>query len=319
MALEVDKTINSSIVSVMDTVTRQVYFYQTAVMNGGFKDVFTQIAALAGDEVFWEPEENKKIFCSLKDVGKEVVHGSLYEWRANDFPSVASTDDTVVRPLKLGKKEGLVTTTHFVYFPEKDILAMEYNFYGPRIGTLNKYLNEKMNNVGVKNPLFLTFTALFSKDAVRQINRMGDITSISMMVHKNHIDSIKNFDDTIFSSLKTAAAFGDLEEIELVLRPKKRGRNPILKGKERKSFLNRLKAYAKQNYPGEQFDRFNIKAWDSQTSKVTEFDLLKDKMVYEVRTTKLNSARGVDPEDMFKNIKSAYKKKHSDLLALVGE
>ena len=74
-----------------------------------------------------------------------------------------------------------------------------------------------------------------------------------------------------------------------------------------------------KTYPGEQFDRFNIKAWDSQTSKVTEFDLLKDKMVYEVRTTKLNSARGVDPEDMFKNIKSAYKKKHSDLLALVGE
>ncbi len=287
----------------MDTVKRQVYFYQIAVMNGGFNDVLLQIQALVKDDIFWEPEENKKIFCTLIDKGKGVVYGSLHEWRANDFPSVASTDDTVVRPLKLGKKEGLVTTTHFVYFPEKEIIAMEYNFYGPRIGTLNKYLNEKMDNVGVKNPLFLTFTALFSKDAVRQINRMGDITSISLMVRKNHIDSIKNFDDTIFSSLKTAAGFGDLEEIELVLRPKKRGRNPILKGKERKSFLSRLKGYAQKNYPGEEFDRFNIKAWDSQTGKVTEFDLLKDKMVYEVRTTKLNSARSVDPEDMFKNIK----------------
>lgn len=303
----------------MDTVKRQVYFYQTAVMNGGFKEVFSQIQGLNKNDVFWDSEDNKKIWCSLHDSGgKGVVNGSLYEWRANDFPSVASTDDTVVRPLKLGKKEGLVTTTHFIYFPEKEILAMEYNFYGPRIGTLNKYLNEKMDNIGVKNPLFLTFTALFNKDAVRQINRMGDITSISIMVQKNHINSVNNFDKTIFASLKAAADFGDLEEIELVLRPKKRGRTAILKGDERKSFLKRLKGYAQKNYPGDQFDRFNIKAWDVQTGKITDFDLLKDKMVYEVRTTKLNSARGVDPDDMFKNIKAAYKKKRSDLLSLIG-
>jgi hypothetical protein len=302
----------------MDTIKRQVYFFQTAVMNGGFVDVLSQVQSLNGDAVFWEPESNKKIFCNMKDVGKGVVHGSLHEWRANDFPSVASTDDTVVRPLKLGKKEGLVTTTHFIYFPEKEILAMEYNFYGPRIGTLNKYINEKIDNVGVKNPLFLTFTALFNKDAVRQINRMGDITSVSIMVHKNHIQSIKNIDKTIFASLSAASGFGDLEEIELVLRPKKRGRSAILKGDERKSFLKRLKDYAQQNYPGNQFDRLNIKAWDSQTGKITEFDLLKDKMVYEVQTTKLNNARGVDPEDMFKNIQAAYKKKRADLLALVG-
>jgi hypothetical protein len=290
-------------------------------MNGTFVDVVKELSSLDQKDIFWERERDRKIFCTVKDTGKGVIYGSLYEWRGSDFPSVASVDDTKVHPLKLKDSEGLVIPTHFVYFPEKGIVAMEYNFYGPRIGTLAKYLNEKMENVniGVKNPLFLYFNILFNKDALRQISRMGDITSISLMVHKNHVDSIKNLDSNLYSSLRTASSFGDLEEIELVLRPKKNGRKPILKGTERKTFLKNLKGYVGRFYPGEQFDRFNIKAWDSQTQKIQDFDLLKDKMVYEVRTTKLNNAREVDPKDMFENICAAYKKKRGDLLSIIGE
>lgn len=296
----------------METLTRQIYFYQAHPQNASFQEIINELGLLADDDKCSKYNDGQQAFCLLEQGKGGVIKGRLCAWRNSDFPFKSTIDDLEIVPLKLAENDGLVEITHFVYFPEKDILGLEYNYQGPRIGKLTDHINKKLNAVGVEKPRFVDFTPLFDSNTLKQLDKMGEIRAISLMVPKNHLDSIKGLDANIHGALSSAMNFGELEEVELVLRPKKNGRKPILK--KPKEFIERLRKLATTEHLSKIFDELKIKAYDTSQNSYREFDLLKDKMVSEVSAIKLNEGKGVDSEDMFQKIELSYKTKHDDLI-----
>ncbi len=296
----------------METLTRHIYFYQANPQNASFKEIIDELVLLPDDDKYSEYSDGQRAFCLLEQENNGIIKGRLCSWRDSDFPFKSTIGNLEIEPLELAEDDGLVEITHFVYFPEKDILGLEYNYQGPRIGKLADHINKKLNAVGVEKPRFVDFTPLFDSNTLKQLDKMGEIRAISLMVPKNHLDSIKDLDANIHGALSSAMNFGELEEVELVLRPKKNGRKPILK--KPKEFIGRLRKLATAEHLSKIFDELKIKAYDTSLNSYREFDLLKDKMVSEVSAVKLNDGKGVDSADMFQKIQLSYKAKRDDLI-----
>ena len=296
----------------MDTITRQIYFYKVNAQNAPFTEILDEIAVLPMEDRCSGSNEDRQAFCEIK-TAKGIYYGKICLWRSSDFPSVATIDELVIHPLHLDSKDGLVEVTHFVYFSEYDILAIEYNFQGPRTGSLSEHINKKLNNIGVKNPRFVVFDPLFDLDTLQQLSKMKEVRSMSMMIPKQHIDAVRDLDSNLHDAFVAASNVGEMQEIEMVLRPVPNGRKSLFSIDSAPILINKLKNFGKKHHFGEVFDNFKIKALDSTTGKFREFDMLKDKCVSEVRTVKQNSGRAVESEDIFEKIVHAYTEKQSEL------
>lgn len=301
----------------MDTITRQIYFFKVQAQNCTFNDILDEISSLPIEEQGTEEDPNHWLFSEI-DIRKGVYYGKICEWRGTDFPYTATIDELQIQPLKLPKKDGLVEVTHFVYFPEYKILALEYNHQGPRVASLAKHVNSKINNIGAENPKFADFIPLFDPDTLQQLARVKEVRMISMMVPKKHIDSVIDLDPNLHNAFKSAARVGELEEVEIILRPAPRGRSPIFSKKEVGKLVGQLQDFGKKHHFGDVFDNFKIKGLDSASGKYREFDMLKDKCISEVRTVKQNSGRAVDSDDLFEGILETYTQKHDDLARIAN-
>ncbi len=298
----------------METITRQIYFFKVHAQNSTFGEILDEVMALPVEEKCSEQGDDRKTFCDLSKK-KGVYSGKVCAWRSSDFPSVASTDELNIYPLHLNVKDGLVEITHFIYFPEYDVLAIEYNYQGPRNGSLADHINNKLNNVGrpADQARFVVFEPLYDRDTLQQLDRMAEIRLVSMMVSKKHIEAIADLDHNLYVGFKSAAKVGESQEVEIILRPVPNGRKPVFSKDSLTSIVDQIKSFGKKHHINEVFDSFKMNALDTRTAKYHEFDMLKDKCVSEVKTMKQNSGRAVDSDDIFEKMTEAYIKNRDDL------
>jgi hypothetical protein len=298
----------------MDTITRQIYFFKARAQNASFGDILTELSSLPLEDKCSGDGDNRKVFCEVEEQ-KGIYLGKICLWRSNDFPSIATIDELVIHPLHLGSKDGLVEVTHFVYFPEYEVLAVEYNYQGPRAGSLSVHINNKLNNVGAsaEKARFVVFDPLFDPDTLQQLSRMKEVRVMSMMIPRKHIDAVLDLDKNLHTAFEAAGNVGEGEEIEIVLRPVPKGRKPLYSKDGMTDFVGMMKNFAKKHHFGEVFHNFTVKALDGATGKYREFDMLRDKCISEVRTVKQNSGRAVDGADLFEKIKDAYMQKRTEL------
>jgi len=116
----------------------------------------------------------------------------------------------VIHPLHLDSKDGLVEVTHFVYFPEYEVLAVEYNYQGPRAGSLSEHINNKLNNVGASaaKARFVVFDPLVDPDTLKQLGKMKEVRVMSMMIPRKHIDAVLDLDKNLHAAFEAAANVG---------------------------------------------------------------------------------------------------------------
>lgn len=302
--------------SKVNTITRKIHFFHFDILElepgtNNFQEhsnpikVFSEIADLpfVGNHLKsrFKYYLNNDV-CFLNDIKVQNIglKGRFALSRRSALPELESRG--ILKPLNIPADSGLAEITHFIYFTEKKILGVEFNFHGPRTNSFKNYLIEKSRNF--HQPFeYIEALPILNQDLDLLLQDMGEISLLQMEIARNELSIIEELDRDLYSAFESAAKVSDAESVEIILRKKRYSREgfslPFSKRKlkEMLSFgdnrqkLNKLKA--------------NAESFIEETNK--NFDLLEDKMITSKKVTSLGSrSRAVNSESMFEKIEEAY-------------
>ena len=134
----------------MPTVQRKIYFYRwQQIRQLDEAQVFDPATAanliadlpFAGRERYLELEDGNDVcvWPSQLPTGRVVMQVGVV--RRYGLPQLE--EDGTVSALALTERQGLLESTHAVFFPN-GIVGAEFNFFGPRLSRLSGYMQEKL-------------------------------------------------------------------------------------------------------------------------------------------------------------------------------
>jgi hypothetical protein len=108
---------------------------------------------------------------------------------------------------------GLAECIHVIFFP-KNIVGIEYNYDGPRVGRISDYLYMKAKNVCPQIPVF---EQLLQSDAIKKLEHMQTVRQFKLKVRESLFSSTKQADEDLERAFQAARELGQAKEIELIL------------------------------------------------------------------------------------------------------
>lgn len=210
-------------------------------------------------------------------------------------------------PLPLPDDAGLYEPTHFVIF-EEGYIGVEYNHFGPRISRLSSYFEQKF-------PDYFDHAALYpiiDHNLHNKVASMGEIKLFQLKINKDIIDLSKQLDDNLSDCFAALEAISDqIEDVEIILRPKRRGSLGL------DDLVRRIPSWFGNRHVVEGTSKFKIRAYDRSIGSDRTFDLLQDIMRYEVKVVKQDSRhKCVDCTSMYNAIIDAYSKLRPEILRI---
>ena len=259
----------------MNKFERSIYFYKIRIKKQGElvdpKKIFTFIDSLPFnmDGRYLESEKGRSLSIQV-DQKEYPISCRLRTTRYTALPQIDKQGK--IYPLKIAEDEGLVESTHFMLFPNQ-VVGSEYNYYGPRISTLNWYLSSKC-----KKELFdeINLLPLLRSDISELIDRIGEVKFCDLRVHRDMSELMKEVDEDLKFALEAQKNITDEEvkELGLYLSAGPGHSHPGIGIK----FLDKLLNFVKDKGP-EGITRLQVKARNNITGKIEEFDILKPAII----------------------------------------
>lgn len=289
-----------------DKVKRKINFFKIFMEDCNFEEIYKILCKLKKDELYYKTEDKWYFLGNIKNTDSKYS-GVIRSIKFKDFPSIGRINRLDVESLNLEKDEGLSESTHFIVYPKAGHIVIENNFYGPSWSVLETYINEKIFKIDEEKQMRIEFRMIINRDYKTKLERIGSVYSVEMEFPIARVNDLKTIDKNLFESLQKCHAFGEVDNVEIVLKSKKWSRNPILEN----SFGLRkiLEVFLKDDKKREVFDKFKMKAFDKENQRKVGFDLLEDKLIVEIQTVKLNRNRSVDSKDILQKLESAYNSK----------
>jgi hypothetical protein len=279
-----------------EKVKRRIYFYRvdTGTDQHGRPNPFDEIDVAKRLRQVIPPPSHYAQFGTGVEVAGWVDRISppqirLALVRRNNLPEVE--DAGAVKPLNLAQQEGLSEKTHIVFFPDR-IVGIDFNFYGPRISSLRKYLKEKLE-------LNVWFKRLLRHDALEQLQEMDGATSVIIKVEPGYAAEVAKRSSTIGNAL---AAMSDIKNTQAVEVRISARRGTFLRG-----LLDDVKRIAGLDTLPEHAAKFVVKGRSEFERRAREVDVLSDGLVFEEAVLRQTErGRAVLSTDMFKAIRKGY-------------
>ena len=211
-----------------------------------------------------------------------------------------------VSDLNIAADAGLLEPVHVVFFAD-NIVGADFNFYGPRLSRLGYYLRTKSNN---SVPL-ASFHPLLRHDVAEQLDHLTEIRLFELRVKASYIETIRKADTSLGAAFAANAHVleGNVEELELVLRPTKGTRHGALA-----RLLGPLKDIARGSELRENSERFRVAGKHDETGKVEHIDLLRDQLIARKQILRLGErSRAVEASSAFEAIAAAHDDLQDDL------
>jgi hypothetical protein len=210
--------------------------------------------------------------------------------------------------LDIAKNAGLVETIHIVFFPN-NIVGMDFNFYGPRMSRLGYYLH--MRGGEKFSPMF---HPLLRKDVVAQLNYLSDVRLFDLKIHTSYIERIQQADHDLGAAFDAARQLGDIEVLEVILRPTKNGKYRIMD-----RLIGAARNLAGSGDLQSQSSKFILKGRREDTNKVEPIDLLRDKLIVRKYIVRMGErSRALNKDSAYDAIKSAYGQLKDELETATG-
>jgi hypothetical protein len=250
---------------------------------------------------YWESEDGNATACWLDP--RKPLRVCLGTIRRSGLPRVEASGN--LKALQIASGAGLAEQTHAVFFPSDRIVACEFNFYGPRMTRFSKYLLEKAKTLC---PPGLGFEPLIRGDISEQLALMEDVRLLDLKVRASYTEQIAKYDENLAAALDGLAVFGDANEVEIVLRPKR-------KKALAQSVLKLLRRLVRQSTIHEEAATLKMRGLNGETGQVEQLDLLTDAFVSRKKIMRSEpSSRAVDSPSAFEAIEAAFKELRPDLL-----
>ena len=107
--------------------------------------------------------------------------------------------------------------SHMIWYPD-NVLAAEFNFYGPRIASLHYYLSEKAAMIYTAEG----FDLLLKKNAVEELKRLDGLRVFSAKLQRSGTDLLRQADKDLASALDSQMESLDADEVELTFKVKRK-------------------------------------------------------------------------------------------------
>lgn len=235
--------------------------------------------------------------------GLNLIKGQFATIDSSIIPQYEWNGD--VSSLELPSEDaGLYYPSHFVYFVEHQHLVVEYNQSGPRISSLQDYLEEKsaLSPTPILNRAF--FQEVFRNDVIEAIERMGSVAEISVEVRKDSLELLRNsgVDDVL--NLETALIPDNAVVKFSISREKRASSGAIIEKETILAWLRRRIGLANADNPNLRI-RARVEDRPDDSGASIWLDLLSAKYKSKIRV-KLNKDRSVNSESCYERLQQAY-------------
>lgn len=159
------------------------------------------------------------------DEKREQIEARLVLCRRDAFPEIEK--DGNLSSINLEDGSGIAEITHFVYFYTKQIIGIEYNFYGSKSKGLGNYLMEKLHP-------YITFVEMQPVITKEWCNLLMQenlpLSMLSIRATKDALYSLEKLHPGLESAFQSGLAFGEVEDVEIILRRKAHTKNSFNSG-----------------------------------------------------------------------------------------
>lgn len=292
------------------TAKRTIYFFKVSTeSNKCLSVILKKVSQLDGDEMYTpKGEKNEDIYLRKLEENEGFFCGEVSILRSSGLPSKAKRGEKNIFDIGLLDNEGLVESTHFLYAPTNKILVLEYNHFGPRIGTLQWHLNNKICKEEEFNITEIGFEPILNKDTLKILDDSKEIKVVSFTIPKANISNEPEDDFSFSDMVRNSMNYGNTGRVSISLKMDKTKKDPIISPNELKMQLKKIGCDI-----GDVFDEFKIRSLQKSTNTTKTFDLLQDKIKDEVTIIKLDKKRKIDSSNMFSKMQESYQRLKEDL------
>jgi hypothetical protein len=286
---------------------RRIYFYQVDVGRNdetGERSPFDESSLEAIPQLDFADgsaylDEEETVTCAWLDRPHPHPRLRVADIRRQDLPQLELGG--ALGPLAIDQRAGLAEQVHVTFY-DNNIAGSDFNFYGPRMSRVARYLRGK---AGIPE---ISFDYLVRRDIVHQLDQLQDIRLFQLRIAPSHVDEIGRLDDSVADMFRSAVAFGDPGRVEVILRPVPYSREP-LSGRVREA----LRALTGRRETLEAADVFKTSGRVAD-GRIRNLDLLKDELVAEREIRRLgDGSRALDRDSVYTAIDSAYEELRADL------
>jgi len=295
------------------SIKRKIYFSRIVFKNGENQvnpvDVFTRINSLSynndGRYLTLEDGNIWSMFIDSSSMPLKIRMGTI---RKKGLPLVEKRGETSL--LELPVDSGLYEPMHFMIFPN-NIVAFEYNFYGPRINNLQHYVRRKAQGIVDSVDIF----PLMTRDVSETISKIGEIKLFRIGVHRDMEAYLAELDESLPAALEALKRTSDANYIEIILRQEKYSRENIAL-----NFLNKLASWLPRAEVQDGVDAMKVKAINNITNRTQVFDLLQEFLLSEKQVVKIDEIhRSVDSGAMYSAIIGAHSEQQNEINRIIQD
>ena len=243
--------------------------------------------------------DSNSVCCVVDQIGPPQ-RIRYFRIRKNGLPSLARNGN--FGPLTIPDDAGLAEEIHAIFFAN-NIVGSDFNFFGPRLTSLGYYF-ETMGCESVR------FEPLFNRDATRNLDRLRDISVLSIRVTPSFADTIRDLNPDFSTAVAAIGRAGESQEIELVLRPAPYSRSKLSIG------VDFVKGIVGLDRWREEVKTLKVKGYDETINKENTFDILSDRFVQSKGMIKQTpQGRAATPESAYQAINEAYTELRQELVS----
>ena len=195
--------------------------------------------------------------------------------------------------LRIAQNAGLAEAVHVTFFPG-GIVGSDFNFYGPRVSGLGRYLA-----AAVPNADRFELHPLIRGEAAAALQGLRNATYLQIRVHPNYVHAVSEANGSLGAAFRAQGDLGDAKSYELVWR--RRGR----RGGD--GLLDSLLRLARRSDLREGALKFVVKGVLEETDRIATVDLLRDQLISTKRILRQGvRSRALQPESAYEAIREAY-------------
>jgi hypothetical protein len=296
----------------MRVVEKKIHFMKVDSGDVAFEDVLLAVDQLPDAQLYYTTDEYGNGIC-LKElkVKNDIYMGVMTRVRMDELPSVATTGRRDTEQLKIAENQGLAETTHFVYFSQSKLLAIEYNHYGPRASAIRSYMISKYNP-DHGEPLPLLFEYILDEETLQLLADGNEVRLLTISVPKMYLASLAGEDENIYEAFENATHFAEGGEVEILMRMPTNRKSPDY-ATTRQNLLAKTRALASMA-PGT-FTKLRAKVKPPK-GRTVSVDLLENRFVARIGVESKSRTNDLDSLSLFHAMTSAYQENREALSRL---
>lgn len=294
------------------TVARNIHFYRVVVKGVAHRGrpilfdpepALRHIAGLPFDASGRYHDAGDRTLCAWVDKASSPSRVRLAVIRREGLPWVERQG--VLEALQIPATAGLVEQIHVRFF-DHNIVGCDFNFYGPRLPSLGRYLYAK----GGQGGQTVDFEPLVRQDVVELMEQYRALRVFTLRIRRSDISALARVDRSLAEAFAAQAGLSKAEELELVLRPKAYSRGTL-----GKRMLVRAKRLASHDDIGGVATRFKVEMLPSDGGGSQEINILDDHLISEQPILRqAGRGRALDARSAYSAIGDAYDELSDELI-----